>query len=122
MWVILVYRVSGRGEPLVTVCLPISGLRERDLHSQCRARGMCVCRSGLFAPDGLGLSQPADTLSVRELELRLGRNRQQPTCISGITAVEAIVAMNAISGRGLGVRARAHLYLPDFFGKPTFGN
>jgi hypothetical protein len=69
----------------------------------------------------LGLSQPADTLSVRELELRLGRNRQQPTCISGITAVEAIVAMNAISGRGLGVRARAHLYLPDFFGKPIFG-
>jgi len=67
-----------------------------------RARGMCVCRSGLFAPDGLGLSQPADTLSVRELELRLGRNRQQPTSISGITAVEAIVPMNAISGRGLG--------------------
>jgi hypothetical protein len=39
-----------------------------------------------------------------------------------ITAVEAIVPMNANSGRGLGVRARAHLYLPDFFGKPTFGN
>jgi len=28
-----------------------------------------------------------------------------------------------ISGlRERGVRARAHLYLPDFFGKPTFGN
>ena len=40
-------------------------------------------------------------------------------------AVEAIVPMNAHSGRDLGVRAQAHLYLPaifpDFYGKPIFG-
>jgi hypothetical protein len=40
-------------------------------------------------------------------------------------AVEAIVPMDAHSGRDLGVRAQAHLYLPaifpDFYGKPIFG-
>ena len=40
--------------------------------------------------------------------------------------VEAIIPMDAHSGRDLGVRAQAHLYLPaifpDFYGKPLFGN
>jgi hypothetical protein len=40
--------------------------------------------------------------------------------------VEAIVPMDAHSGRDLGVRAQAHLYLPaifpDFYSKPIFGN
>jgi len=39
--------------------------------------------------------------------------------------VEAIIPMNAQSGRDVGVRAQAHLYLPaifpDFYGKPLFG-
>ena len=39
--------------------------------------------------------------------------------------VEAIIPMNAQSGRDVGVRAQAHLYLPaifpDFYGKPIFG-
>jgi hypothetical protein len=41
-------------------------------------------------------------------------------------AVEAIIPMNAQSGRDLGVRAQAHLYLsaifPEWYGKPIFGN
>jgi hypothetical protein len=41
---------------------------------------MVRCRSGI-ARGG----QLADTLSARELESRLGRNRQQRTSISGIT-------------------------------------
>jgi hypothetical protein len=40
--------------------------------------------------------------------------------------IEAIIPMNAQSGRDLGVRAQAHLYLPaifpDLFGKPIFGD
>jgi hypothetical protein len=40
-------------------------------------------------------------------------------------AVEAIVPMDGRSGRDLGVRAQAHLFLPaifpDFYGKPIFG-
>jgi hypothetical protein len=40
--------------------------------------------------------------------------------------VEAIVPMDAHSGRDLGFRAQAHLYLPaifpDWYGKPIFGN
>jgi hypothetical protein len=40
--------------------------------------------------------------------------------------VEAIVPIDAHSGRDLGVRAQAHLYLPaifpDFYSKPIFGN
>ena len=40
--------------------------------------------------------------------------------------VEAIVPINARSGRDIGVRAQAHLYLseifPDTIGKPIFGN
>src|SRR5258707_4269990 len=40
--------------------------------------------------------------------------------------VEAIIPMEAHSGRDLGVRAQAHLYLPaifpDFYAKPVFGN
>jgi hypothetical protein len=40
--------------------------------------------------------------------------------------VEAIVPIDAHSGRDLGVRAQAHLYLPaifpDFYAKPMFGN
>src|ERR1700720_3920275 len=40
--------------------------------------------------------------------------------------VEAIIPMDAHSGRDLGVRAQAHLYLPaifpDFYAKPLFGN
>jgi hypothetical protein len=39
--------------------------------------------------------------------------------------VEAIIPMNAQSGGDVGVRARAHLYLPtifpDFYGRPIFG-
>ncbi len=39
--------------------------------------------------------------------------------------VEAIVPIDAHSGRDLGVRAQAHLYLPAifpaFYGKPIFG-
>jgi hypothetical protein len=39
--------------------------------------------------------------------------------------VEAIIPIDAHSGRDLGVRAQAHLYLPaifpDFYGKPIFG-
>jgi hypothetical protein len=39
--------------------------------------------------------------------------------------VEAIIPMNAQSGRDGGVRAQAHLYLPaifpDFYRKPIFG-
>ena len=41
-------------------------------------------------------------------------------------AVEAIVPINGSSGRDVGVRAQAHLYLsaifPDTIGKPIFGN
>ena len=41
-------------------------------------------------------------------------------------AAEAIIPMDAHSGRDLGVRAQAHLYLPaifpDFYAKPMFGN
>jgi hypothetical protein len=41
-------------------------------------------------------------------------------------AVEAIIPIDAHSGRDLGVRAQAHLYLsaifPDFYAKPVFGN
>jgi hypothetical protein len=39
-------------------------------------------------------------------------------------AVEAIIPMNAQSGRDLGVRAQAHLYLPAIFPglKPIFGD
>ena len=40
--------------------------------------------------------------------------------------VEAIIPMDAHSGRDLGFRAQAHLYLPaifpDWYGKPIFGN
>jgi len=40
--------------------------------------------------------------------------------------VEAIIPMDAHSGRDLGERAEAHLYLPavfpDFYAKPLFGN
>src|SRR6195256_1203996 len=40
--------------------------------------------------------------------------------------VEAIIPIDAHSGRDLGVRAQAHLYLPaifpDFYAKPIFGN
>jgi hypothetical protein len=40
--------------------------------------------------------------------------------------VEAIIPINSISGRDIGVRAQAHFYLseifPDTFGKPIFGN
>jgi hypothetical protein len=40
--------------------------------------------------------------------------------------VEAIVPMDAHSGRDLGFRAQVHLYLPaifpDWYGKPIFGN
>jgi hypothetical protein len=41
-------------------------------------------------------------------------------------AVEAIIPMDAHSGRDLGVRAQAHLYLsaifPEWYAKPVFGN
>src|ERR1700704_6000677 len=41
-------------------------------------------------------------------------------------AVEAIIPMDAHSGRDVGARAQAHLYLPaifpDFYAKPIFGN
>jgi hypothetical protein len=41
-------------------------------------------------------------------------------------AVGAIIPMNARSGRDVGARAQAHLYLsellPDTLGKPIFGN
>jgi hypothetical protein len=40
-------------------------------------------------------------------------------------AVEAIIPMDAHSGRDVGARAQAHLYLPaifpDFYAKPVFG-
>jgi hypothetical protein len=40
-------------------------------------------------------------------------------------AMEAIVPINGLSGRDVGVRAQAHLYLsaifPDTIGKPIFG-
>ena len=40
--------------------------------------------------------------------------------------IEAIIPMDAHSGRDLGFRAQAHLYLPaifpDWYGKPIFGN
>jgi len=38
--------------------------------------------------------------------------------------VEAIIPINASSGRDLGVRAQAHLYLPAIFPglKPIFGD
>jgi thiazole synthase ThiGH ThiG subunit len=40
--------------------------------------------------------------------------------------VEAIIPMDAHSGRDVGARAQAHLYLPaifpDFYAKPVFGD
>ena len=49
-----------------------------------------------------------------------------PTCASVYLqiGVEAIIPINASSGRDVGVRAQAHLYLPAIFPglKPIFGN
>jgi hypothetical protein len=69
---------------------------------------------------------PTDSSSLTTTTLPTGMTTLSETINPKIqVGVEAIIPMDAHSGRDLGVRAQAHLYLPaifpDFYGKPIFG-
>ena len=82
---------------------------------------------GALLPGGMGSTDSQRQRHSTDQRGEDDRVNQGVIWVNGYlqVGVEAIIPINAQSGRDVGVRAQAHLYLPaifpDFYGKPIFG-